>query len=141
MYHKIFLLGNLGRDPELRHTSDGTAVTTLNIATSENWTSKDGEAMERTIWWRASVWGRAAEAAAQYLSKGRQVFVECTMQPDPETGNPRIFTRNDGTTGSSYEVRAGIVKFIGGRSGSGADETVVGDEPPAEEIEEDSIPF
>ena len=142
MYQLIIIAGNLGRDPELRHTNDGTSVTTLNVATSDNWTDKDGEKQERTTWWRVSVWGKTADACAKYLSKGRQVLVQCTTQPDPETGNPRMYDKNDGTKGCSYEVRASVVKFLGGRSGNGADEEFAADgPPPAEEIEEDSIPF
>lgn len=142
MYHKIVLVGNLGRDPEMRYTPNGTPVTNLNVATTERWTGQDGQQQERTIWWRVSVWGRQAETVNQYLSKGRQVLVEGRINPDPETGGPRVYTRNDGSPGASYEVRASSVRFLGGRGeadsvGAPSDEDI----PPDADIEEDSIPF
>jgi single-strand DNA-binding protein len=144
MYHKVVLVGNLGRDPEMRYTQDGTPVTNFSMATSEKWTGQDGQLQERTVWWRVSVWKRRAETCNQYLSTGSRVLIEGRMNPDPETGGPRVYTRNDGTTGASYEVTALNVTFLGGgrddaaaASGPGAprDEDV----PP--EVEEDAIPF
>lgn len=142
MYQKIVLIGNLGRDPEMRYTADGTPVTSFSIATSERWTGRDGEQQERTTWWRISAWRRLAETCNQYLSKGRQVLVEGRVNADPETGGPRVFTRNDGTPGATYEVTAITVKFLGGRAEAGdlgapSDEEV----PPEADIDEDSIPF
>ena len=142
MYQKVVLVGNLGRDPEMRYTGDGTPVTNLSVATSERWTGQDGQQQERTTWWRVSVWGRQAEAVNQYLSKGRQVLVEGRMNPDPETGGPRVFTRNDGSTGSAYEVRAITVRFLGGRAEGEAPGTPSdADIPPEADVDEDSIPF
>jgi single-strand DNA-binding protein len=142
MYQKITVVGRLGRDPEMRYMPDGTAVTNFSVATSRGWTDKaSGESREETTWFRVSVWGRQAEPANQYLSKGRQVLVEGTLQPDPETGSPRLFTRQDGTVGSSFEIRANTIKFLGGR-----DEAILReggashDEAPAAQ-EEDDIPF
>jgi single-strand DNA-binding protein len=142
MYHKVVLVGNLGRDPEMRYMSDGTPVTNFSMATSAKWTGRDGQQQERTVWWRVSVWGAQAEACNQYLSTGRQVLVEGRMRSDPETGGPKVFTRNDGTTGASYEVTAQTVRFLGGRGeeagpGTPRDEDV----PPEATIEEDAIPF
>jgi len=142
MYQKIVLVGNLGRDPEMRYTPDGTPVTSFSIATGEKWTGRDGEQQERTTWWRITAWRRLAETCNQYLSKGSQVLVEGRMTPDPETGGPRVFTRNDGTTGASYEVTALTVKFLGGR-GEGAALGAPRDEdvPPEGDMDEDAIPF
>ncbi len=142
MYQKIVLIGNLGRDPEMRYTADGTPVTSFSIATNEKWTGRDGEQQERTTWWRISAWRRLAETCNQYLSKGSQVLVEGRMNTDPETGGPRVFTRNDGTSGASYEVTASTVRFLSGRA-EVSDLDVPGDEqvPPEADIEEDSIPF
>jgi primosomal replication protein N len=72
MYHKVILVGNLGRDPEMRYSPSGQAVTNFSIATSEKWTDTQGQQQERTLWWRVSVWGRLAETCNQYLKKGRQ---------------------------------------------------------------------
>jgi single-strand DNA-binding protein len=142
MYQKIVLVGNLGRDPEMRYTSDGTPVTNFSIATTEKWTGQDGQQQERTTWWRVSVWGRQAEPVNQYLSKGRQVLVEGRMNPDPETGGPRVYTRNDGSAGASYEVRAITVRFLGGRADAESIEATRDDEtPPEADMDEDSIPF
>lgn len=141
-YHKIILIGNLGRDPEMRYTADGTPVTNLNVATSEKWTGRDGQQQERTIWWRVSVWGRQAETVNQYLSKGRQVLVEGTMNPDQETGGPRVYTRNDGSPGASYEIRAFTVRFLGGRGeAAGFDTPRDEDVPPEADLEGEDIPF
>lgn len=114
MYHKVIIVGNLGRDPEMRYTPDGQPVTNFSVATNRRWTDAQGQLQEETTWFRVSVFGRQAEACAQYLSKGRQVLVEGRLRPDPQTGGPRIWTRSDGTAGASYEVIARQVKFLGG---------------------------
>src|SRR5512143_900651 len=119
MYHKIILVGNLGRDPQMRYTPSGQQVTDFSMATSEKWTGQDGQPQERTIWWRVTVWGKQAENVNQYLKKGSKVLVEGRMAPDPKTGNPRIWTRQDGTPGSSYEVTALTVKFLSSRAEGG----------------------
>ena len=140
MYQKIIIVGNLGRDPEMRYTPSGQPVTNLSVATSYRWTDQEGQQQERTTWFRVSVWGKQAETCNQYLSKGRQVLVEGSLQPDPATGGPRIWTRQDGTAGASFEVRAFTVKFLGGR----AEGVEVGVEVGPEEeeaIEEGEIPF
>lgn len=136
MYHKIIIVGNLGRDPEMRYTPQGTPVTTLSVATNRKWTNADGTPGEETIWFRVSAWGKQAETCNQYLSKGRQVLVEGQLRPDPATGGPRIWTRQDGTAGASFEVRAFTVKFLGGRG-----EAVVETGPEGEVIEEEEMPF
>ena len=139
MYHKIIIVGNLGQDPEMRYTQDGTPVTNFSVATNRKWNRPDGSQGEETIWFRVSAWRRLAETCNEYLQKGRLVLVEGRLQPD-DRGNPRIFTRNDGTTGASFEVTAFTVKFLGGR-GEAPPAEIPGapEEPPAEEGEE--IPF
>lgn len=129
MYQKIFLAGNLGRDPELRYTPNGTPVTSFSVASNERWTDQDGQQQERTVWWRVKVWGKQAETVSQYLSKGRQVFIEGRMDPDPETGGPRLWTGNDGRSRASFEIVAQSVKFVGRRGG-----TASFDEPRDEDI-------
>lgn len=129
MYHKIIIVGNLGRNPEMRFLPDGRPVTNFSVATSRKWTGGDGETHEETIWWRITAWGRLAEVCNQYLSKGRRVLVEGQMRPDPNTGGPRVYSRNDGTPGASYEVTAATVKFLGGRSQASNNEASSGGEP------------
>ena len=135
MYHRIIIVGNLGRDPEMRYTPQGTPVTNLSVATNRRWTNADGTPGEETIWFRVSVWGKQAETCNQYLSQGRQVLIEGRLRPDPDTGGPRIWTRQDGTAGASYEVNAFTVRFLGGRG----EELAVGAEE--EIIEEEEMPF
>ncbi|MDX1686830.1 MAG: single-stranded DNA-binding protein [Candidatus Promineifilaceae bacterium] len=143
MYQKIIIVGNLGRDPEMRYMADGTAVTNLSVATNRRWSDRNtGEQREQTTWFRVSVWGRQAETVNQYLSKGRRVLVEGRLEADPQTGGPRLFTRQDGTVGASYEIRAFTVRFLGGRDETY--ETYDSDQSFESESaaeEEDDIPF
>lgn len=145
MYQRIIIVGNLGRDPEMRYMPDGTAVTNLNVATNRRWTDRaSGDTREETVWFRVSVWGQQAETVNQYLSKGRQVLVEGRLQADPETGGPRLFTRQDGTVGASYEIRAFTVQFLGGRDDTGAGSYEAGgsfESGGQAAEEEDDIPF
>ena len=111
--NKVILLGNLGRDPETRYTTDGGAVTNLNIATSEQWKDKSGEKQERTEWHRVVLFGRTAEIAGEYLKKGRSVYIEGRLQT-------RKYTDKDGVEKYSTEIVADRMQLIGGaREGSG----------------------
>jgi single-strand DNA-binding protein len=78
--NKVILVGNVGRDPELRYTPGGSAVATFTLATNEAWTSKAGEKQERTEWHRIVVWGKQAEIAGEYVKKGRQLYVEGSLR-------------------------------------------------------------
>jgi single-strand DNA-binding protein len=122
----------------MRYLENGQAVTNLNVATNRRWTDQaTGEAREEVTWFRVSVWGRQAEAANEYLQKGRQVLVEGRISPDPNTGSPRLFTRQDGSVGASFEVVASRVQFLGSNgngNGNGRHEA----DPT---YEEDQIPF
>jgi single-strand DNA-binding protein len=105
--NKVILLGRLGQDPELKYTPSGTAVCNFSIATSENWTDKSGQKQEKTEWHRIVVWGKLGELCNQYLSKGRQAFVEGRLQTrswDDQQGNKKYTT----------EILASSVQFIGG---------------------------
>jgi len=124
MYNKVILIGNLGRDPEMRYTPSGAAVTNFSIATSEKWTDQQGQQQERTVWWHVAAWGKLAEICNTYLKKGRQVFVEGRMNAD-QNGNPRTYTKPDGTTGASFEVNALTVKFLGSKQEAADRELVV----------------
>ncbi len=137
MYHTIIIVGNLGRDPEMRYTPGGQAVTNLNIASNRQYTSSDGNPVKETIWFRVSTWGRTAETCNQYLRKGSRVLVEGRLIPDNATGGPRLWTRQDGTSAASFEVSANTVRFLSSRAD---DESgyIEGDTAP--DIEDD-IPF
>lgn len=139
MYHKVTIAGNLGRDPEMRYMADGTAVTSFNVAVSDGWGDN-----KKTIWFKVSVWGKRGEAANQYLTKGSRVLVEGRLSAD-DTGNPRLWTRKDGTVGTSFELRADDFVFLSGRQDGGSDHAPTSSasstgssRPP---IEEDDIPF
>lgn len=123
MYHKIFIIGNLGKDPEQRFTPSGQAVTSFSVAVDNSYT-KDGERVKRTIWVNVSAWGKLAETCKNYLAKGKKVLIEGTLTADPETGNPRVFTRGDGTSGAAYEVNAQTVRFLSSKGEAEADEEV-----------------
>lgn len=119
-FHTIIIVGNLGRDPEMRYAPNGNAVTTLNVASNRTYTDSNGQRVKETTWFRVSVWGKQAENANTYLQKGSSVLIEGELRPDKETGNPRTYTRADGSTGTSYEVTARTVRFLSTK-GSSAD--------------------
>ncbi|HEY0199766.1 MAG TPA: single-stranded DNA-binding protein [Rhodanobacter sp.] len=111
--NKVILVGNLGADPEMRHTGGGTAVTTINIATSESWTDKQsGEKQERTEWHRVKLFGRLAEIAGDYLKKGRQVYIEGSLRTDK-------YTDKAGVERYSTDVIASEMQMLGGNEGGG----------------------
>jgi single-strand DNA-binding protein len=110
--NKVILIGNLGRDPEMRYTQGGTAVATLNIATTRVYTNKSNDRVEETEWHRVTVWSKQAESCNQYLSKGRQVYIEGRLQT-------RSYDDKDGVKKYSTEVVADQVLFLGGRGEGG----------------------
>ena len=113
-FHTVIIAGNLGRDPEMRFTPNGNAVTTLSVASNRQYKNSDDQPVKETTWFRVSVWGKQAETVDKYLSKGSTVLVEGELRPDKETGNPRTFTRADGSIGASYELSARTVRFLSG---------------------------
>jgi single-strand DNA-binding protein len=138
--NKVILVGNLGKDPEVRFTPSGRAVAKFPLATSEVWNDTEGQRQERTEWHNIVVWGKQAESCGQYLAKGRQVFVEGgirTRQYDDKDGNRRYIT----------EIIAQRVQFLGGRGesagrGAPASGGLADDPPPAAAgAEDDDIPF
>ncbi len=110
--NKVILIGNLGRDPELRYTKDGRGVGNFTLATNERWRDKEGNSQERTEWHRVVVWGKDAENCAQYLQKGRSVYVEGRLQT-------REWEDRDGNKRQTTEVVAQTVRFLGGRGEGG----------------------
>jgi single-strand DNA-binding protein len=139
--NKVILLGNLGANPEMRHTQGGTAVANLRLATSERWTDKSGQPQEQTEWHRVVVWGKQAEICGQYLTKGRQVYVEGrirTRQWQDQQGQKRYTT----------EIVAQRVQMLGGR-GERSQDDMGGVTVPADDMAghdfgggpDDDIPF
>ncbi len=119
-YQKLTIVGNLGRDPEMRYLANGQAVTSFSIASNRSYTASSGEKVKETTWFRISAWGKQAEICNQYLKQGKQVLVEGRLTADKETGNPRIWTAQDGTPRASFEVNADRVVFLGGREDGGS---------------------
>lgn len=107
--NKVIILGNLGRDPELRYTQSGTAVCELAVATTRKWKGKDGKVAEETEWHKIVLWGVQAENAAKYLAKGRQVYVEGRLKTESY--------EKDGHKHYSTKVQAEVVQFLGGGGG------------------------
>jgi single-strand DNA-binding protein len=139
--NKVLLVGNLGRDAEVRYTPGGAPVASFSIATTENWTSKDGEKHEQTEWHRIVLWGKQAETLQPYLTKGKQIFVEGRLQTrqwDDKDGNKRYTTEIRGD-------RVVLLSSGGGggagrqqaRAASGPDETM----EPVSDLTDDDIPF
>jgi len=118
-FHTIIIVGNLGRDPEMRYAPNGNAVTSLSVASNRTYTDSSGQKIKETTWFRVSVWGKQAENVNTYLQKGSSVLIEGELRPDKETGNPRTFTRSDGSIGTSYEVNARIVRFLSTKGSGG----------------------
>ncbi len=131
-HHTIIIVGRLGRDPEMRYTPSGQAVTHLSVATNRQYTNSTGEQVKETIWFKVSTWGKQAEVSNECLHKGSLVLVEGRLIPDPNTGRPRIWQGQNGP-GASFEVTASIVHFLSGRED--------GNTPSAEPAEEEAIPF
>jgi single-strand DNA-binding protein len=143
--NKVILVGNLGRDSELRYTPGGAAVATLNLATTEVWNDRNNQRQEKTEWHRVVLWGKQAESLQEYLTKGKQIYVEGRLQTrqwDDKDGNKRYTT----------EIKADRITLLGGgggggRGGAGMERSAGGgggghmDEPPVEPITDDDIPF
>ncbi len=140
MVNKVILIGNLGRDPEIRTTPSGQTVATFTLATSRRWKDRDGNRQEKTEWHNIVVWGKQAEVAGQYLTKGKQVFIEGRIETrsweDRQSGEKRYKT----------EIICDNFQMLGGRGGDAgargaAPEAAHADEPGPAAMEDDDIPF
>src|SRR5712672_881457 len=146
--NKVILVGNLGRDAELRYTPGGAAVATLNMATTENWTDKSGQKQEKTEWHRVVFWGKVAESLTEYLTKGKQVYVEGRLET-------RQWNDKDGNKRYTTEIKGDKIVLLGGGGGRGAgvsrgggEESMGGSQPshgggdiPETPLTDDDIPF
>jgi single-strand DNA-binding protein len=138
-FNKIILVGNLGRDPELRYTPQGTPVCSFTVATNEKRKDKSGETQDLTTWFRVTLWGRQAETASQYLTKGRPVYVEGRLRLEE-------WTDRDGKPRYTLEVHATDMQFIGGTRGDESNvsfsKAAPADRGSSEpELSDDDIPF
>jgi len=151
--NKVILVGNLGRDAELRYTPGGAAVATLNMATTEVWNDKAGQKQEKTEWHRVVLWGKSAESLSEYLTKGKQIYVEGRLQTrqwDDKDGNKRYTTeiRGDrivllsgggGGMAASRSQGRGAGAGAGAAAGGGEHMEPMGE--PISELTDDDIPF
>jgi len=132
----VILIGNLGGDPEVRYTPSGRPVANFNIATTENWTNKDGGKEERTEWHRIVAWGRLGEICGEYLHKGRSVYIEGKLQT-------RSWEDREGNKRYTTEILAQTMQMLGpaGKEGkaTGREERYPVEEPIT--VPEDDIPF
>lgn len=139
-FNKITIVGYLGRDPEIRYLPDGTAVCNFSVATTEKRKDRSGETQESTIWFKINVWGKQADAANQYLTKGRQVYVEGRL-------SQQEYTDRDGNRRTSLEVRATDVQFLGNRGDESGHSSAPSSAPrqasgaPSGGDEDSEIPF
>ena len=136
--NKAILIGNLGRDPELKYTPGGQAVANFSLATTERWSSQDGQKNERTVWHNVVAWGRQAELAKEYLRKGRQVYIEGRI-------DNRSYDKKDGS-GKGYisEIVVQNLQFLGSRNDAGGqapDDTQPSPSPEASSGNDDDLPF
>ena len=113
MYQQITLVGNLGRDPEMRYGPSGDPVTNFSVATKRGWTGQDGQRQEKTVWFRVSAWQRLAETCNQNLSKGSRVMVVGELE------EPYMWTDESGSSRASLQVRARSVQFLSSRAEAG----------------------
>ncbi len=139
MVNRVMLVGRLGRDPEMRHTTSGTAVTNFSVATNEKWKNQSGEPQERTEWHKIVTWSKLAEISNQYLTKGQLVFIEGRIQT-------REWDDRDGNKRQTTEIVASDMKMLGGRGDARpASEEAVGvvESGPAMDVgvTDDDIPF
>lgn len=139
--NKVIVVGRLGADPEIKTVSGGQTVARLSIATSENWTDKQGQKQERTEWHRVVVWGKLAELCGKYLSKGRQAYIEGRLQT-------RSWEDQQGQKKFTTEIVANTVQFLGGGQGAGATNSGGGNDFPTQDFgpepafdNSDEIPF
>jgi single-strand DNA-binding protein len=141
VYQQLLVIGRLGRDPEMRYMPNGDPVTSFSIATDRTWNDKNGQKQKETTWFRVSVFGKSAETANQFLSKGKMVLVEGRLRIDPKTGGPVTFTRQDGTVGASFEIVANNVRFLSPKDDVSGGPSADGDMEHAPTAEGEDIPF
>jgi single-strand DNA-binding protein len=109
MYSKTTILGNVGKEPEMRYTADGKPVVSFSVAVDSGYGDN-----KTTAWYRVSAWNKLAEVCNQFVVKGMTVLVDGELRPDKQTGGPHVYEKNDGTLGASFEINANTVKFVKG---------------------------
>jgi single-strand DNA-binding protein len=141
MFHTIIIVGNVGREPEMRYTPTGQAVTSFSLASNRSYTGPNGQQVKETVWFKVSVWAKQAETVSQYVHKGSKVLVEGRLTVDPATGGPRVWTRQDGTPAASFEVTASTVRFLSSKAEGAAGAGEEAGEVAGDAGDEGAIPF
>jgi single-strand DNA-binding protein len=144
--NRVILIGNLGKDPEIRYTQSGEPIANFSLATNEAWTDKSGQKQERTEWHRVEIFGKAAQVARDYLSKGRQVYLEGSIRYDEWTdkdGNKKYMTKIRVSGPGSRMVLLGSRGDGAGRAAEPARESGGTGGPPPEDfqVSDDDVPF
>jgi single-strand DNA-binding protein len=111
-YHKVIVVGRVGADLEIRFSPSGQPVTNFSVAENRKYMNQTGETVKKTVWFKVAAWGKQAEACNSFLKKGSLVLVDGRLEPDPETGGPRIWTRQDGSPAASFDITAETVRFL-----------------------------
>lgn len=130
-FNKVILIGNLGKDPDLRYTAQGTPVCSFSIATNERRKDRNGELQDQTTWFRVTLWQKRAENASQYLQKGMPVYIEGRLRVEE-------YTDRDGKPRHSLEVEATEMQFIGTRK---QEEDYAPTQTATRDLDDDDIPF
>ncbi len=138
MYQQITLIGNLGRDPEMRYTPTGVPVTSFTMAVSRSWVGQDGQRQEKTTWFRVTAWRKLAETASQYLTKGSKVLVVGELE------DPNAYIDREGQARASLEVTAQTIRFLSTRGEAGSAPVGAGGSAApdnSEAMSDEDIPF
>ena len=137
--NKIIVIGNLGRDPEMRYTPSGQSVTSFSVASNRRYTTASGEQRDETEWFNVNAWGRFADLCNQYLARGRQVYVEGRL-------SSRSYEAKDGQMRFVNEINLTDIQFLGGSGGTGDERSSFGQDsgmtesaPPLDDV--DDLPF
>lgn len=146
--NKVILVGSLGNDPDVKYTQGGSCITRISLATNSQWKDKEGNKQERTDWHRVVFFGKLAEIAGEYLRKGASVYVEGSLKYDKYTGQDGVEKYSTDIVANEMQMLSGKQEGQGGGSGGsrgGAPQRQrpqrATDNPPADEFEDDSIPF
>ena len=132
--NKVMIIGNLGRDPEMRYTPSGRPVTTFSVAVSRSWKSSNGEHRSETEWFKIVAWGKLAEICKEYLNKGQQVYIEGRLQT-------REWEDKEGQQGTTVEVVANEMTMLGDRRDKSQNDENSAEDAPSDIVDEDEFPF
>ena len=135
----LTIVGNLGRDPDMRYTPAGKAVTNFSVAVNRQYSNASGQPVKETVWFKVTAWDKQGEVCNQYLKKGAKVLVEGRLVYDPQTGGPKTWEGQDGAFHADFELVAQTVRFLSAKDGNGNGHSA--ETSPSGNDEENDIPF